>query len=135
PVHPRDLHVAAERDRAEAVLHAVSLFLRDRRREADVEPPRPHPDRERGVEVARLVDEDQKSDADDRDEIGHAGTPRSASRRAAASASTRSSRSCAGEPSVSASASSTVAAIPRNGRRPPRKAATATSFAALKAHG
>ena len=41
----------------------------------------------------------------------------------------------AGDPSAAASASATTSAMPRNGRRPWRNAATATSFAALKAQG
>ena len=135
PVHPGDLHVAAERDHPEPVLDAVVHPLHQRRREADVEAPRPHPDGERGEEVPGLVDQDQERKPGDGDGDGHAGTPRSASRRASASASTRSSRSRAGAPSTSASASSTAAAMPRNGRRPSRNAATATSLAALNAHG
>src|SRR4029077_18201251 len=38
-VHARNLHVAAERDRANAVLDPVPLLLDDRRREAHVEAP------------------------------------------------------------------------------------------------
>ena len=67
PVHPRDLHVAAERDRADAVLDSVALPLRERGREEDVELPRPHLDRERGEEVPGLVDEDQEGEAPDGD--------------------------------------------------------------------
>ena len=43
-VHPGDLHEPSERDRAEAVLDAVALDAPDRRREADVEPSRAHPE-------------------------------------------------------------------------------------------
>src|SRR5437763_9359547 len=130
-VHPRDLHVAAERDRPEAVLDPVPVPLDERRREADVAAARVHPDRAGGEEVAGLVDEDEEAEAEDRDD-GHAGwSPRSATRRAAASASTRSARSRAGAPSAAARASSTTSALPRKGSRPSRNAATATSFAAL----
>ncbi len=72
-VHPRDLHEAAERDGADAVLDPVARALPDRRREADVEAPRPHPEAERHEEVAELVDEDQHTQADDGDDDGHAG--------------------------------------------------------------
>src|SRR5207245_9948956 len=136
PVHSRDLHVAPERDRADAVLDSLSFRLHERRREADVEAPRAHPDRAGGEKVARLVHEHEQGETEDRDPDAHAtGSPRSASRRAAASAASRSARSRAGLPSTAASVSSTVSAIPRKGRRPSRKAATATSFAALYAHG
>ena len=134
PVHSRDLHVAAERDRADAVLDALPLDLGERRRKADVEAPRAHADRPRGEEVARLVDEDEQAQADDRDEDVHgtsAPTACSARRRASPSASMSSSRSPAGAPPTAARVSSTTPAIPRNGRRPARNAATATSFAAL----
>ena len=65
-------HEAAERDRADPVLDAVSRRLRDRGREADVEATRPEPDGQRGEEVPRLVDEDQEREAEDRDEDAHA---------------------------------------------------------------
>ena len=61
--------------------------------------------------------------------------PRLASRRASASASTSSARSRAGAPSAASSVASTTSAIPRNGSRPSRNAATATSLAALKTAG
>ena len=72
-VHSGDLHEAAERDRSDAVLDAVAGVLPDRRREPDVEPPRPHAEHERDDEVAQLVHEDQHAEAHDRDEDGHAG--------------------------------------------------------------
>ena len=56
PVHPGDLHVAAQRDRADPVLDSVPVRLHERGREADVEPPRAHPDGAGGEEVAGLVD-------------------------------------------------------------------------------
>ena len=131
-VHAGNLHVAAERDRADAVLDPVPLLLDDRRREAHVEASRAHPDEDRGEEVAGLVDEDQEGEAEDGDDHAHATAALfSVRRRASSSAAVRSSRSRAGAPSTAASVSSTAAAMPRNGSRPARKAATATSFAAL----
>ena len=83
-MHPRDLHVAPEGDRADAVLDAVPLLLRDRGREADVEAAGPHADREGREEMARLVDQDQEREAEDGDDDRHrTASPRSASRRAA----------------------------------------------------
>ena len=70
-VHPRDLHVAAERDRADPVLDPFPLPLHDRGREEDVEAPGPHLHGERGEEVARLVNEDQEGEAPDGDEDVH----------------------------------------------------------------
>ena len=86
--------------------------------------------------MPELVDEDQESEPDDGDEDRHASTSlRSASRRASASAVTRSARSRAGDPSTASRAPATVSAISRNPIRPSRNASTATSFAALYAHG
>src|SRR5205807_796229 len=99
PMHPGDLHVAAERDRADAVLDSLSLHLHERRWEPEVETARAHPDRARDEEVSRLVEKDQKGEPDDGDGDVHAGAALlSASVRAAASASTRSSRSPACAP-------------------------------------
>src|SRR5581483_5087044 len=81
--------------------------LRERRTKADVEAPRAHADGERRQEVPGLVDQDQEREPEDGDEDAHAG----------------------------ASVRSTVSAMSRNEMRPARKAATATSFAALKAQG
>src|SRR5437868_4392941 len=67
-IHARDLDVAAERDQPNAVLDAAAADTRERRREAQVELPRPHPDRERREEMPRLVDQDQERQAADRDE-------------------------------------------------------------------
>ena len=118
PVHARDLHVAAERDRSDAVLDPVPLRLHDRGREAEIELARVHPDAAGDEEVARLVDEDQEREPEQRDEDTHpTSTPRPASRRASASASTSSARSRAGAPSAASSVASTTSAIPRNGRR------------------
>ena len=67
PVHPRDGHEAAERDRADAVLDPVSHRLHDGGRKPDVEAARAQPDRERGEEVTCLVDEDEEREPDDGD--------------------------------------------------------------------
>ena len=64
-----------------------SLGLDERGREAHVELPRAQADRERGEEVPGLVDEDQKSEAEDGDRDAQTGASLpSARRRAAASA-------------------------------------------------
>ncbi len=66
PVHPRDLHVAAERNRADAVLDPFARRLQEGRRETNVEPARAHPDGACRGEVAGLVDQDQEREARDR---------------------------------------------------------------------
>ena len=66
PVHAGDLHVAAERDRADPVLDAAAHRLDDRRPEAEIELPRRHPDGARGEEVPRLVDHHEQRQPDDR---------------------------------------------------------------------
>src|SRR5581483_873094 len=129
PVHPRDLHVAAEREDADAVLDVPANLLHDRRPEAEVELARRHSDRARGEEVPCFVNEHQQREPDDRRYETHTA---SLARR---SASRSSSRSRAGAPSTSASTLSTSAAMSRKPMRPSRNAATATSFAALNAHG
>ena len=70
-VHPRNLHVAAERDRTDAVLDPFPLPLHEGGREEDVEAPRPHIHRKRREEVPGLVDEDQERQASDGDENVH----------------------------------------------------------------
>src|SRR5947209_20381066 len=132
PVHAGDPDETAERDHADAVLDSLVLDLRQCGREADVEAPRPHTDRECYGEVAELVQEDEQDQAADDDEPRHAAASApSASARAARSASTRSSRSRTGSVSATASVSPTTSGMPRNGRRSARNAATAISFAAL----
>src|SRR4029077_15141839 len=86
--HADDLHVAAERDRADAVLRVALAPPQQRRREADVELRRPGTDALRGQEVPELVHEDEGEQAEDGDQVTHAGAPsRSATAaRAAASA-------------------------------------------------
>ena len=115
PVHAGDLHVAAERDRADPVLDAAAARLHERGREADVELPRPHPDRARGEEVAGLVDQDQDGEPEDRDRDAH---PTEHQVPARASASTSSARSRAGAPSTAPRTSSTAAAMSRKPIRP-----------------
>ncbi len=132
PIHAGQLDEAAERDHPDPVLDALALDLDEGRREADVEAPRAHPDRARHPEVPQLVQEDEQDEAGDHDQIRHAvASAPSAISRAARSASTRSSTSRTGSVSAAASVSPTTSGIPRNGRRPARKAATATSLAAL----
>src|SRR5581483_3448186 len=125
-VHPGDPDEAAERDHPDAVLDPVAAHLEERRREADVEAPRPHADRERDEEMAELVQEHEQEEADADDEPRHAtGSLPPASERARASASTRSSRSRAGAPSTRSRTCSTSSAMPRNGSLPPRNASPA----------
>src|SRR5207244_8127007 len=113
-VHAGDLHVAAERDRADAVLHAAPPRLGERRAEAEVELPRAHPDRARDDEVPALVHEDQERQTQDRDEDAHATGTSSLARR---SASRSSSRSRAAAPSTWPRTSSTRAAMSRKPMR------------------
>ena len=70
-MHAGDLHVAAERDRADPVLDAAAGRLHDRGREAQVELARAHADGARGEEVARLVEEDQDREREDRNADAH----------------------------------------------------------------
>src|SRR4051794_13981078 len=84
PEHPRDLHVAAQRDHADAVLDPVAPPADRRGREAEVELRRLHPDGPRREEVARLVDEDEEQKPDDADQVDAAGHARTGSRSATA---------------------------------------------------
>ena len=54
-VHARDLHVAAERDRADSVFDSLAAHLHERRWEAEIEPPRAHADQAGDEEVPGLV--------------------------------------------------------------------------------
>src|SRR5262245_56854787 len=135
-MHAGDPNEPAEGDHSDPVLDAIAADLHERRREPDVEAARPHPGCERDRKVAQLVQEDEQDQAPDDDEPRHAAANApSAMARAARSASTRSSRSRTGSASADTSVSPTTSGMPRKGRRPSRKAATATSFAALKTHG
>ena len=141
PVHPRDLHVAAERDRADPVLDPVAASLRERGREEDVELARPHLTASAAKKCPASwmrIEEGQAGDGDG-DVHGWSRTSSRVSaaavRRAAASAS-RARRGRGAARSRAAPAS----ARPRRrcrgtAARPSRKAATATSFAALSTHG
>src|SRR5207248_727822 len=71
-MHTGYANVAAERDCADAVLDPFPLHLDERGREADVEAPRAHADRARADEVARLVNEDEEREPEDRNEDVHA---------------------------------------------------------------
>ena len=121
--------------------YSIPLRVRfdERRREADVELPRPHPARASAakkwpaswmrirkasprIATAMLIDRA-------RDElVARRGAPRRRPRRA------RRGRARAA-PSTGASVRSTTSAMPRNGSRPRGTPATATSFAALRTHG
>ena len=98
----------------------LRVVFSDRRREADVEPPRPHAERERRDEVAELVDEDEHAEPDD-------GERRSSCAAAALCAASAPRLGvgrdevvevAAGAPSTRASVSATVAAMSRNPIRP-----------------
>ena len=67
PLHPGDTHVAAERDRPDPVLDPVPADGDERGREADVKGTRLHPDEPRDREVAQLVQEDERCEAEDDD--------------------------------------------------------------------
>ena len=73
-VHARDPHVAAERDRADPVLGLAALDAPELRREEEEEALDPHPDRLRGGEVARLVEDDQHGEAEEGEDPAHAAT-------------------------------------------------------------
>src|SRR5664280_601844 len=138
--HARNLHVAAERDCADAVLDSLARRLYQRRREAHVEAPRPHARGERHEEVPGFVRKYEHGEPDDGQGEAHdceETFPDSsvAISLAARSASTSCSRSCTGEVSARSSVRATTSAIERNGSRPSRKAATAISLAALKTQG
>ena len=83
---PRDLHVAAERDRPDGVLGLAALDLADQRREEQREALDAHPDRLGGGEVAELVEDDQQREADEGEEPRLTRAPRSARRPAARAA-------------------------------------------------
>jgi len=70
-VHPRDLHVAAGWDHADPVLRLADLPLQDHRPEEQREPLDPHADGLGRGKVARLVQDDQRREPQDRQEIRH----------------------------------------------------------------
>ena len=143
PVHARDLHVAAERDRRRCRTRCRSAsHFDERRREEEVELPRPHPDGARGEEVPHLVDEDQEREPADRDRRGSC---RETSSRVSAAAvrAGRRRRSRPARRGLAPGAPSTRGERPLDdlgdaeeaAASPSRNAATATSFAALSTHG
>jgi len=69
-VHPGDLHVAAERDRTDAVLGLAAAELDQHGPEEQREAFDAHADRLRGQEVAELVEDDQGGEAGEREQVG-----------------------------------------------------------------
>ena len=69
---PGNLHVAAERDRADSVLDPVARDLDERRREAQVEAARPHADTHARRRSGPPRAEGSEREAEDRDEDVHA---------------------------------------------------------------
>ena len=130
PVHPGDLHVAAERERADAVLDAVPRRLTSGGAEAEVELPRPHPDPAGDEEVAGLVDEDQEREAEDGGGDAHQATGTSV---AGAAVGLDELIEVARGRAVDAGERRPrrATAISRKPIRPSRNACTATSLAAL----
>ena len=78
-VHPGDLHVTAQRDRADPVLDLLAPHLHERRREAEIKAARAHPDRPRNEEVPRLVEQDEEREPEDGDRNAHDATFNAAS--------------------------------------------------------
>ena len=74
-VHARDAHVAAERDRADGVLRLAAAHARDQRREEQREALHAHPDRLGRAEVARLVEDDQRGEAEEGEHPAHPAPP------------------------------------------------------------
>ena len=83
-VHARDPHVAAERDRADRVLRLAAAHAAEQRREEEREALHAHPDGLGGREVAELVQDDQRGEAQEGEQPAQAATPiaSSATRRA-----------------------------------------------------
>ena len=74
-VHPRDLHVAARRDRPDRVFGLADLLPREQRREEQREALHPHAHGLGGREVARLVQDHEDDEAEEGQEPAHAATP------------------------------------------------------------
>ena len=87
-VHAGDLHVAAERDRADRVLGLAAADAAEQRREEQREALDAHADRLGGREVPGLVQDDQRSEAEEGEQPAQARTSTlsAATRRASASA-------------------------------------------------
>jgi hypothetical protein len=91
-VHAGDSHVAPERYRADAVLRLAASERHERSAEEQHEALDAHPNSLRRSEVARLVQDDQRREADEREDPAH----RAAARCSTSSpATTRASRSAA----------------------------------------
>src|SRR5205823_12376084 len=137
------LDVAAHRDCGETVLGLLPAPAHEHRAEPDREALDPDPGEARDDEVAELVDQDEDADDDDERDHGHhaEAPPRQTSilrptrRRVSASIATHSSSERTAPAPASSSAHSISWAISVNPMRRARKAATATSFAALSTTG
>ncbi len=138
-IHAADLHVAAERDRPDRVLGLALLHAREQRREEQREALDPHPDGLRRREMAELVQDHQRGEPAKRIHPAHYACTSSisseASWRASESVTYSASKSCTRWLPSSSSTPSITAGMPVNFSRPLRKAWTATSLAALSAHG
>ena len=138
-VHAADLHVAARGDRGDPVLGLAPFDRPDLRPEEEEEPLDPHPGRLGGEEVPRLVEDDQQREAEEDAEPVHAcASPLDLLFGAAAGLGVdleellEVGQRRAGISSRTRSIASAIAAKPI---RPSRKAATATSSAALSTQG
>src|SRR5207342_1730829 len=138
-VHAGDFHVAAKWDRFDPVLGFTPFERPQGRPEEEEEALDPHPGRLRGDVVPTLVEDDQQREAEEDVEPVHAGiNPRTWSslrRRASVSVAKRSSKWVMGRAGISSNTRSITAGMPVNGICPSRKAATATSSAALSTQG
>jgi hypothetical protein len=74
-VHAGDLHVAAERDRADRVLGLAPLAAHDQRREEEAEALDAHADGLGREEVAGLVQDHERGEAQEGEDPAHARTP------------------------------------------------------------
>ena len=70
-VHPGDPHIAAERERADAVFGLAAAELDEQRAHEQREALDAHADRLGGREVARLVQDDQRDKAQEGQDVGH----------------------------------------------------------------
>src|SRR6185436_2191182 len=138
-VHAADLHVAPRRDRGDPVLGLASFDRDELRSEEEEKLLDPHPCRLCGEEVSGLVEDDQQREAEEDQHPVHtfANPPTASSVRARASASTskRSSKWVGCTAGIAASTRSIASGMAANPILPSRKAATATSSAALSTQG
>ena len=112
-------------------------ILRQQRREEEREALDAHPGGLGRSEVAELVQDDQRGEAEEGEQPAHVRTAISsdATARASRSASWSDSKARTGPAGRRSSAVSMTAGMPRKSSRPLRKAWTATSLAALRTHG